>query len=96
MNIRLKRFIGSGLAGLTLMGSVVLSGAPASAAVRYHRYAYAHPHYYRHHSYYRRYGLGPAGVFGALVGGLAASALAYPYYAPAPYYYGPYAPYYAW
>jgi hypothetical protein len=95
MNTKLKRIIGSGLAGLALIGSVTLPSAPASAAWRQHyRYAYVHPHY--HHYYYRRhYGIGPAGLFGAIAGGLVAGALAYPYYGPAPYYYGPYS-YYGW
>jgi len=101
MNTTLKRIIGSGLAGFALIGSVTLASTPASAAWRHHyRYAYVHPHY--HHYYYRRhYGIGPAGVFGAIAGGLAAGALAYPYYGPgpyygpAPYYHGP-DPYYGW
>jgi hypothetical protein len=98
MNTRLTRIMAAGLAASALLGAVTMASTPASA--RYvHRYGYVHPyHHYRHYGYYRhRHYYGGAPLVGALIGGIAAGALApHYYYGPPPYYYGPGPYYYGW
>ena len=101
MNTPWKHVVAAGLATLTLAGALIVDSTAAFA--RWHHYGYYHPYYgYHHYYYHRHYGYGPAPIFGALIGGIAAGALAAPYYhhyyyyGPGPYYYGPGPYYYGW
>ena len=87
------------VAATALLVGMSTASAPASAAVR-HAYRYGHVHQYHHYGSYRghrHYYGGAAPFVGALIGGIAAGALApRSEYEPYPYYQGGYeeGPYY--